>query len=448
VDDEEAIRLDLSYALGDAGHHVTAAADGAEAGDLLSRRVFDVALIDVRLPKIDGLSLFRKARAHSPDMAVILLTAHASVPDAVSALKDGAFDYVAKPFDSEELTLRVIGRVAERCALRRALRRAQPRPERELIGQTPALLRLLDQLDVVAGNDAPVLITGESGTGKEVIARMLHDRSPRSSGPFVAVSCAALPEALLEAELFGHERGAYTGADRRRDGRFQAAEGGTLLLDEVSEIPLAAQTKLLRVLQEGTVEPLGSSSPVPVNVRVISATNRSLRDLVAAHAFREDLYYRLNVLDLNVPPLRERRNDLPLLVDHFLRRFAPPGAPLPALSARARDCLLSYAYPGNVRELEHAIERAVVLSHGGEIQLEHLPIDMVGGPTLQAPAPEAALPSLRQAVRVFERDYLARALTLSGGRRAEAAQRLGISRKTLWQKLRRHGLGDAGDDES
>ncbi|MHB8417531.1 MAG: sigma-54-dependent transcriptional regulator [Myxococcales bacterium] len=439
VDDEEAIRLDLSCALGDAGHRVTAAADGAEAGDLLQRRAFDLALIDIRLPKVDGLSLFRRVREQSPDTAVILLTAHATVPDAVSALKEGAFDYVTKPFDSEELTLRVIGRVAERCALRRALSRALPRPERELIGRAPALRRLLQQLEVVAQNVAPVLITGESGTGKELIARLLHDRSPRAQGPFVAVNCAALPETLLEAELFGHERGAYTGADRRRDGRFQAAEGGTLLLDEVSEIPLAAQTKLLRVLQEGTVEPLGSSTPVKIDARVLSATNRNLRELVAERRFREDLYYRLNVLDLNVPPLRERLEDLPLLIDHFLHRFAPPGAAPPTLSAEAQACLAGHPFPGNVRELEHAIERAVVLSNGGEIRLEHLPPDMARG-TAEVPAAEPGLRPLAQAVQAFERDYLERALALGEGRRAEVARRLGISRKSLWQKLRKHGL--------
>jgi DNA-binding NtrC family response regulator len=436
VDDQEAIRLDLACALGDAGHRVTEAADGAEAAKLIEARTFDAALIDIRLPRVDGLTLFRRLRQRSPDTAVVLLTAHATVPDAVAALKDGAFDYVTKPFDSEELTLRVIARAAERHGLHRELKRARVRPDRELIGRSPGLLGLLDQVETMAASAAPVLVTGETGTGKELIARLLHERSPRRHGPFVAINCAALPETLLEAELFGHERGAFTGADRRREGRFKAAHGGTLLIDEVSEIPLGAQTKLLRVLQEGVVEPLGSNSTVAVDVRIVSATNRSLKELVGQRKFREDLFYRLCVLDISVPPLRARKEDLPLLIDRFLARFSAPGVPPSTLSAEAMAALVACEFPGNIRQLENAIEHAVVLSRGREIGLEHLPRDVVGRPL---PSPQSApegLQPLAEAVQGFERAYLTQALEFSGGRRADTARLLGISRKTLWDKLR------------
>jgi DNA-binding NtrC family response regulator len=446
VEDEQAIRMDLALALGDAGHRITEASDGTQAKELIEARTFDVALLDVRLPKVDGLTLFRRLRQRWPETAVILMTGHASVPDAVAALKEGAFDYVTKPFDSEELTLRVIGRVAERCALQRELTRARARHGGELIGRSPAILRLLDQAEAMAENGAPVLLTGESGTGKELVARLLHERGPRRQGPFVAVNCAALPETLLEAELFGHERGAFTGADKKRDGRFKAADGGTLLIDEVSEIPLAAQAKLLRVLQESVVEPLGSNRSIPIDVRIISATNRNLKELVAQRQFREDLYYRLCVLDLAVPPLRERHGDLPLLVEHFLKRFAPAGAPPLEVTPRAMAALVDHPYPGNVRELEHTIERAVVIARGRPIDVEHLPPDLTSGKNPGKPAIPEVLTPLADAVQDFERAYLARALELNGGRRAETAQLLGISRKSLWQKLRKQGSGEDDAD--
>ena len=290
-------------------------------------------LCDIRLPRIDGLTLFRRVRQESPGTDVILITAHAAVADAVAALKEGAYDYITKPFDIDEIILQM-----ERIGVQRALKREleQARAElsqrkagtngaRAIIGRSPPMLRLSDRVETIAQSDAPVLITGESGTGKELIARTLHERSRATSKPFIAVNCAAFPETLLEAELFGHERGAFTGAVKRRDGRFKAADGGTLLLDEVAEVPLPAQAKLLRVLQEGTVEPLGTNEVTRVDVRIISATHRNLRERIREGKFREDLYYRLNVLDIEIPPLRERRGDLPLLLQYFLNKFTPPG---------------------------------------------------------------------------------------------------------------------------
>src|SRR6476659_6993642 len=325
VDDEPDFRALVGDALRDAGHRVTLAGNGAEGLSLISSNVFDVMLCDIRLPRIDGLTLFRRVRQESPGTDVILITAHAAVADAVAALKEGAYDYITKPFDIDEIILQM-----ERIGVQRALKREleQARAElsqrksgtngtRQIVGRSPPMLRLSDRVETIAQSDAPVLITGESGTGKELIARTLHERSTRALKPFIAVNCAAFPETLLEAELFGHERGAFTGATQRRDGRFKAADGGTLLLDEVGEIPLNVQAKLLRVLQEGTIEPLGSHRALSLNVRLICATHRNLKQMIAAGTFREDLYYRLNVLDIHVPPLRNRRSDLPLLVTHF-----------------------------------------------------------------------------------------------------------------------------------
>jgi DNA-binding NtrC family response regulator len=451
VDDEPSIRLSVGDALRAAGHSVRLASDGAEAISLAGERVYDVVVSDVRLPKADGLAVFKKVREQSPTTDVILITAFGRVPDAVQALKDGAYDYLTKPFDPDELVLR-LGHIAERRTLQNELAAARVRAgvihSSGIIGRAPVMVRLLERIETVAGSDAPVLITGESGTGKELVARSLHQLSPRRDKAFVAVNCAAFPETLLEAELFGHERGAFTGAVKKRDGRFKAADGGTLLLDEISEIPLPAQAKLLRVLQEGIVEPLGTNAAVPVDVRILSASNRNLKQLVVEGRFREDLYYRLNVLDISLPPLRERRSDVPLLVEAFLERFRKPGGS-PTVSPRAWAALAEYPFPGNVRELEHAIQRAVVLAQGKEIDLDHLPPDIVGK-SKPAPTAEAEPGSLRPlaiAAKEFEREYLLRALGLAEGRKARAAEFLGISRKNLWEKLRAHGLSDADLEE-
>ncbi len=451
VDDEPLIRLSVGDALRAAGHNVRLASDGAEALNLIAEKVYDVVVTDVRLPRADGFTVFRKARQVSPATDVIIITAFGQVKDAVAALKDGAHDYLTKPFDADELVLRV-ARIAEQRELQRELAEARDRAAHVhpsgIIGRAPGMVRLLERIETVAGSDAPVLITGESGTGKELVARSLHTLSARKGKAFVAVNCAAFPETLLEAELFGHERGAFTGAVKKRDGRFKAADGGTLLLDEISEIPLPAQAKLLRVLQEGVVTPLGTNTAVPVDARIVSASNRNLKQRVSDGKFREDLYYRLNVLDIAIPPLRERRSDVPLLVETFLERYRQPGTN-PTLSPRTWAALAEYPFPGNVRELEHAIQRAVVLAQGKEIDLEHLPPDIVGKST---PSPAADAPgSLRPlaiAAKEFEREYLLRALALAEGRKARAAEYLGISRKNLWEKLRAHGLSDADLDDS
>ena len=310
------------------------------------------------------------------------------------------------------------------------------------------MVQLLDLVETIADSDAPVLITGESGTGKELIAKTVHRLSGRRDGPFVAVNCAAFPETLLEAELFGHERGAFTGAVKARDGRFMAAKGGTLFLDEIAEIPPMAQAKLLRVLQEGLIEPLGTNNQMDVDVRVVSATHRNLKERIRDGLFREDLYYRLNVLDVAIPPLRDRRSDLPLLVEHFLTRLVKPGRETPSIAPRAWAAISEYAFPGNVRELEHAIQRAVVLSRGKEIDLEHLPEDLRGAtdvPSGRTADDQAPLRPLSTAVKEFEHQYLMRALSAAHGKKAKAAELLGISRKNLWEKLRAHEVDQRAD---
>jgi DNA-binding NtrC family response regulator len=451
VEDDPDVRLAVAPGLTDAGHDVVAVADGGAALERLSAGVFDVVVTDIRLPGgIDGIAVFRAARSLAVRADVILMTSFASVTAAVGALKEGANDYLTKPFDVDELLLRV-GMIAKRRALERELASARARladgADGEIVGASPAMAAVLDRLATVAPSDAPVLVVGETGTGKELAARRLHARSPRASGPFVAVNCAAFPEALLEAELFGYERGAFTGAVKRREGRFKAADHGTLFLDEVAEMPLPAQAKLLRVVQDGRFEPLGTNTGVRVDVRLVSATNRDLKKAIAEGRFREDLYYRLHGVALHLPPLRERPGDLPLLVAHFVARFSPAGRAPPEISLPAWQALSMYPFPGNVRELAHAMQHAVILSRGSAILLEHLPDDIVKVATSTGRGGHSVAP-LAVVLKQAEREHLLRALAVAEGRRTRAAELLGISRKNLWEKLRAHGISDSDLDDS
>jgi len=469
IDDESDVRQPLREVLTDAGHVVTEANDGKKASALLRETAFDVILSDVRLPGVDGLTLLRCARRDAPLTDFILMTAFADVGQAVAALKEGASDYLIKPFDVDEL-LHHIGRIASTRSMRRELVEARRAlllraPTNRLVGQSDQMLKLKSRIETIAPSEAATLIMGESGTGKELVARLLHDRSLRCGKPFVAVNCAAFPETLIEAELFGFERGAFTGAVKKREGRFRAADGGTLFLDEIAELPPSAQAKLLRVLQDGTVEPLGTDVPVKVDVRVISATHRNLRAHVEQRLFREDLFYRINVLDLSLPPLREREGDLAMLIQFFLDGFPRvDGAGqrvLPVLSSDAYAALSAYRFPGNVRELAHAIEHAVVLAGGAEITLDHLPavIAVAAPASIRVPsvreatngatnaatnaATPAAVGPLVAAAREFEKGHLRRAVAATGGKRVKAAEMLGISRKSLWEKLRMYDLEEA-----
>jgi len=463
IDDEPELRQALAEVLKDAGHAITEVGDGQAAVGPISTKSFDVILSDVRLPGVDGLKLLRLARKESPLTDFILMTAFAEVDEAVAALKEGASDYLTKPFDIEEL-LHLVARLDSTRSMRRELTEARralsARPEHnKLIGHSAQMTKIRARINMIAPSDAATLILGESGTGKELVARMIHEHSPRAAKPFVAVNCAAFPDTLIEAELFGFERGAFTGAVKKREGRFRAADGGTLFLDEIAELPLPAQAKLLRVLQDGTVEPLGTDQSVKVDVRIVSATHRNLREHVAQGLFREDLFYRINVLDVSLPPLRDRDGDLPLLIEFFLQGFTKTDAAgnklVPTISTDAYAALSAYRFPGNVRELGHAIEHAAVLAGHGDITLDHLPAAIAeeapSGPTSTLAsmsamtldgAPAAVVP-LSIAVREFEKGHLRRALAATGGKRVKAAEMLGISRKSLWEKLRMYDVEDA-----
>jgi len=442
AEDDSMVRATIVDTLESAGYEVSVARDGHEALEHFADGIYDVLITDIRMPRVDGVSLFHRVKSESPTTAVILMTAHADVGEAVEVLKLGADDYLTKPFDGRELLIR-LERFAERLELTRELREARASlrelgPESGLIGRSGIMRALHSRVRTIAPTEATVLILGESGTGKELVARSIHDASARRSGPFIAVNCAAFPVTLIEAELFGHERGAFTGATSRRDGRFHAANGGTLLLDEVGEIPLPVQAKLLRVLQAGQVEPLGGNRAVDVDVRLLCATHRNLKHMIDDGSFRQDLYYRLNVLQLPIAPLRERRGDLPLLVSHFYRRFAKSDAP-PPITPSAWAALANYSFPGNVRELEHAIHHAVILARGGGIDVQHLPVDIVGLHTGER-VEGAGVRPLAETLREFERQCLLRALDETNGKKAKAARLLGISRKTLWEKLKSHAI--------
>ena len=461
IEDEPEMRDSLEEALRGPGHQVVSVPDGLRAQEVARQKSFDLVISDVRLPGVDGISVMKDIHKDAPETAVILMTGYADVAQAVDALKQGAYDYLTKPFELDEVMIRV-QRVEERKALQTEL--AQARAEIEgarettLLGDSPSMRRAIKMIEMVALSDAPALIHGESGTGKELAARMIHERSPRRRKPFIAVNCGALTENLIEAELFGHERGSFTGAVKKRDGRFKAADGGTLFLDEVAELPMSAQAKMLRVLQEGTFEPVGTNEQVKVDVRIVSATHRNLRERIKEGLFREDLFYRLNVIEIALPALRDRPGDLPLLLAHFLRKVSSGAAGGPNVTPAAWAMLMGHSYPGNVREFSHAIEHALVLSGGREIDVQHLPANIARAEAspLAAPVPgpvqTTTIRPLGAAMRDFEIQYLQHALRCTDGKRGRTADILGISRKTLWEKLRYAGTGagvsSTGDDSA
>jgi DNA-binding NtrC family response regulator len=438
IDDDATGREVAAHNLRKAGFEVELAADGERGLAAFDPTRHRVVITDLKMPKVDGMEVLSRIQERAPDTPVLVITAYGSMEVGVRAMRAGAYDVVAKPFHREQLEL-TVRRAAERAELgreKRRLERLLAGVERPIVHSSAAMASLLATLDRVASKEATVLITGESGTGKELLARRVHARSPRSDGPFVAVSCAALPAELLESELFGHERGAFTGATRARTGRFRRAHGGTLFLDEVGELPLPLQGKLLRVLQERCVDVLGRDEPVPVNTRVVAATNQDLRAMVAKGTFREDLFYRLAVVELLAPPLRERPEDIPPLVEHFVRLGSPdrvlrvPEHVVAALRARP--------WPGNVRELENACERLAILAPGDSLRLEDLP------PPGGAPAPSdgAWFDHLPEGLSLvdLERLAVAQALERSGGNISAAARLLGVPRHILVYRIEKHGL--------
>jgi two-component system, NtrC family, response regulator HydG len=442
IDDQALMRESLEATLAAQDHKVFAFASAQEALMLMKQQSFDVVLTDLRMPGLDGVAFLRELRRLGIDVPVILMTAHASVQNAVEAMKLGAFDYIQKPFTPQEIEIVIERAIREHALVRdnEIMRRTLEdiSRSRELIGNSPGMRPVLEKVQRIAQSFATVLITGESGTGKELIARAIHAASPRADRPMLCVNCAALSPTLLESELFGHEKGAFTGADRMRKGRFELADGGTLLLDEVSEIAAPLQAKLLRVLQEREYERVGSSVTRRVDVRVIATTNRNLRDWAAKARFREDLYYRLSVLPVEVPPLRERREDIALLMDHFIGRCAGrDGRERPRFSADALKVLQDYPWPGNVRELENLCERVCVLEAGRDVTAATL-APFLNGPIKTASAPAEGIQYRDgQILDDAERDLIVKTLERFGGHREKTARALGIGLRTLGLKLKK-----------
>ncbi len=442
VDDEANARAALSEILREEGYETETAADGFKALGRLATFTPDLILTDLKMPGLDGIGLIREARTAAPSAAAVVMTAFGTIDSAVEAMKLGAENYLTKPLDPKS-TLAVVERAVEKARLmhENALLRERLRERNahgHVIAEHASMRALLDTVTQVAPSRSSVLIVGESGTGKELIAAALHNASLRAAAPFVRLNCAALAESLLESELFGHERGAFTGAVGRREGRFKQADGGTLFLDEVSEIPMATQVKLLRFLQEREFERVGGNETLKVDVRIIAATNRDLAERVRSGTFREDLYYRLNVIRLDIPPLRERRADIPLLAAFFLRRYAREnGRDITGFSEDALQRLLGYAWPGNVRELEHAIERGVVLARGLRIEAENLPAPIA--PQTKGGEGDPRPPIPGSTISDLERHAILETLKAVGGSTSKAARILGISPRKIQYKLHEYG---------
>jgi two-component system response regulator HydG len=439
VDDQKNMRATTAIVLRSAGHVVEEAEDGAAALQRIGQEAFDVVLTDLRMPNVDGMELLREALRLAPETQVIVMTAYGTIESAVEAIRRGAYDFLAKPFKEDELLLRVSKALEKRRLVSEVSLLAGEFRRRygleHIVGRSAAIQEVLDRVLRVAPTDATVLISGESGTGKELVARALHVASRRGERPFVPVNCAAITETLLESELFGHAKGAFTGATRARRGLFEEANGGTLFIDEIGETTPGFQAKLLRALQEGEIRRVGESSPVQVDVRVIAATNQDLRRAIAEKRFREDLYYRLAVVPLRIPPLRERREDVPLLAAHFLQRFVKRTGTSRSLVPEAVARLLEHDWPGNVRELENVIEQAAALAAGAEIRAGDVQIERHG-----AAAPYDGSRTLAAAVEDAERRAIEAALARGGGDLARVARELGVSGTTLWRKMKRLAL--------
>jgi DNA-binding NtrC family response regulator len=445
VEDDQAMRDMLREALEDDGYGVEAVGGGRAGVERVQRGGIDLVISDVKMPDLDGLDMLREIKAVSPSPHVITITAFGSIDTAIRAVKLGAFDYITKPFEIDQLILSVEKALAER-ELRSEVARLRAEVQRsyrwgDMVGKSPVMRALFDMIRRLSASDVSVLITGESGTGKELVAKSLHFNSPRKGRPFVPLNCATIPDTLLDSELFGHKRGAFTDARADRAGLFVEADGGTLFLDEIAELSPALQAKLLRAIQEGEIRPLGASRAERVDVRVIAATNKDLESRLKSGAFREDLYYRLNVIHLHLPPLRDRTEDLLALCEHFLTASAArTGKEVRGLHEFATKALLAHTWPGNVRELENTIERAVALCEGGLIRLEDLPSAVR---ERRAAEPDTLRTALARGLTLaeLEREYIQRVLTAEGGNKTRAAQRLGLDRKTLYRKLEEYAAG-------
>jgi DNA-binding NtrC family response regulator len=448
VDDEEIVRESLGGWLEKDGYTIAAMPDGPSALAKLKAEPWSIMIVDLKMPGMDGLQVLEEAKKLQPDVAVVIMTAYATVDTAVSAMKLGAYDYLVKPFDPEELSLmmqKIVSQqalVRENLVLRQALKKEYR--FRDFLSKSPSMQGVFELAKTAARSNSTILVLGESGSGKEVLARAIHAESPRATMPFVAVSCAALTESLLESELFGHEKGAFTGAVARRKGKFESAHGGTLFLDEVGDIGPKLQLDLLRVLEERRFQRVGGNEPIDVDVRIIAATNRDMKKAVAEGKFREDLFYRLNVIPITIPPLRERREDVPLLVENFLERLqVETKKRLDGVSAEAMSALMAHAWPGNVRELRNVLERGAVVATGPVIQLADLGL----GSPADAPGPAAPRGGGLVSLEEVEKKHVASVLAHTGGNVSQSARILGIDRVTLYNKMKRWGLRRDGEEE-
>jgi len=449
VEDEPLLRITMGDALRKEGWTVDVAEDGAKGAALFEQHLHDVVLADLVMPRMDGMDLLRRVKATQSRTTVVIITAHGSVERAVEAMREGAADFISKPFSMAQLLVRLNNVCSVRQLQEQNVRLQEQLEQRHsfsnIIGKSKRMQEVFELIRVVADSDASVLVHGESGTGKELVASAIHFNSPRRTKPYIRVSCASLPESLIESELFGYEKGAFTGASQRRIGRFEAASGGTLFLDEISELPLSFQVKLLRVLQERQVERLGSQRPIDVNVRIVSASLRPLEEEIAESGFREDLYFRVNTVAIHLPPVRERREDIPLLAQAFLQEFTFERAKeIVGFDDDVLEAFDAYAWPGNVREIRNVIERAVLFCKGKSITCEELPAGLRSASASEQPSGPGEVLTLQTAVERAETEAIKVALATTKGRRSDAAELLGVSRKTLWEKIKHHGITDIG----
>ncbi|OGP94569.1 MAG: hypothetical protein A2Z19_08105 [Deltaproteobacteria bacterium RBG_16_54_18] len=434
VDDEPSMRTTLSILLKRNGYRVSLAASGVEALHLLAQGAYDMVLTDLKMEGMDGIELLRRIKEAAPRVEVLIFTAYGTIASAVEAMRLGAYDYIGKPFEEDELLLKV-ARALEHKALKQEVQtlRAALQGQGQICAASREMQGVLTRVDHVAPTDATVLIEGESGTGKELVARAIHERSLRNTAPFIPINCSTFPETLLESELFGYEKGAFTGADKGRKGLFEAAHRGTLFLDEIADMSLPLQGKLLRVLQEGEVRRLGSTLPIQVDVRIVTATNKRSEELVAEGILREDLFYRLNVVRIHIPPLRERSDDIIPLAQHFLAIYTrKANKEIAGFASDAIEAMVAHPWPGNVRELENAVERGVILCREASIAAQDLSLGLI-------PSPAGSFAN-RGTLKELERGYILAALERHGGNQAKAARELGIARNTLWRRLKEYGL--------
>ncbi len=454
ADDEQSMREFLDIMLRKEGYKVSLASNGEEVLKLAERDIFDLILMDIRMPKLDGLSVLKKIKALSPETIVIMITAYASTDTAIKAMKEGAYDYVTKPFKVDEIKLIIKNALEKKSLQSENILLKQVVRDRyhfnNIIGQSPNMLALYDLLEKVAPTKTNILITGESGTGKELVAKAIHYNSPRKDKPFVTLNCGAIPESLIESELFGHMKGAFTDAITTKKGLFEIADEGTIFLDEISELPLLMQVKLLRVLQDKEFKRVGGTEDIRVDVRIISATNKELEEAVREKRFREDLFYRLNVIQIKLPPLRERREDIPLLAMHFLKKYAEElNKNISGISPEALRILLNYHYPGNVRELQNIIERAVALENSSELTAQNLSSYLEQQPLAKKNLFDLEIPNegidLEKVVEELEKSLLLKALDKTKGIKKKAADLLHINFRSMRYRLEKYGLNHGTD---